>query len=129
MKRVFVLAAATLMLTACSMREKPLMQIQDMPISVEGGEAGVSTAIKSTLRGRGWQVVDEEPGAITAQFIKPNADVGQHSVTINISYDADSYSFDYVDSENMLYDASDKTIHRNYNRWIANLQSDLARAE
>jgi hypothetical protein len=49
-----------------------------------------------------------------------------HVVTSKITYDDDSFSIDYVSSSNMRYDAEDGTIHRNYNRWVANLHSDLS---
>lgn len=111
------------------MRDKPVLQIQDAPISVAGGEAGVAEAIKTALKGREWKVVDEEPGRIKAEFSKANADVGAHVVVIDISYDTNSYSIDYVTSENMRYDAKAGTIHRNYNRWVANLEHDLSLAE
>ena len=129
MKKLIILSLAAVLVSACAIREKPVLEIQNAPLSVAGGEADVAAAIKSTLTLRGWQVIDEQPGEMTARFAKANSDVGMHSVTIDITYDADSYSIAYVDSENMMYDAPTHTIHRNYNRWVVNLQRDLSIVE
>lgn len=125
-KTVFALIAAMLFLGGCAMRQHPIMQVNNAPIHANGGEDAVAAKIKTALSNRGWQVIAEEPGKITAQFVKVNPSVGQHSVTILIPYDADSYSIDFVTSENMMYDADKHVIHRNYNRWVANLEKDLA---
>lgn len=114
---------------ACTMRQHPMLTPTDVAYNA-GSKADAEAGIKRALGNRGWVVTDEAPGAITAMFSKPNAGVpgGAHTVTIRVNYDADSYSIDYVDSTNMMYDAEDGTIHRNYNRWIANLQRDLSTA-
>jgi hypothetical protein len=119
--------AAVLLCTVggCAVREKPVMQVQAAPINFNGGEATVENRIKSALAGRGWEIVAEQPNLIRAQYAKANSEVGAHSVTIDIPYDADSYSILYVDSQNMMYDPDAGTIHRNYNRWVANLQMDI----
>lgn len=128
MKRVILLAVVALVAgNSCAIREKPVLNVADAPI-VADESGSVAVKIKDTLKARRWKVIDEEPGTIVANFSKANDDIGQHSVTIRITYDADSYSINYVDSENMLYDEVTGTIHRNYNRWIANLQRDLAGA-
>lgn len=129
MKHFIAIAATAVILAGCAMRDKPVLQIDDAPISVAGGEESVASAIKTALKGREWSVLDETPGKIRAEYRKPNADVGDHVVVVDITYDADSYSIDYVDSKNMRYDGSAGTIHRNYNRWVANLERDLSLAE
>lgn len=52
--------------------------------------------------------------------------VRDHRADITIAYDADSYSIRYRDSQNMDY--NNGKIHRNYNRWVANLNYDIQRA-
>lgn len=114
---------------ACTMRQHPVLTPTDVAYNANS-KADAEAGIKQVLGNRGWIITEEKPGAITAMLSKPNAGVpgGAHTVTILVSYTADSYSIDYVDSTNMMYDPEDGTIHRNYNRWIANLQRDLSTA-
>lgn len=129
MKKIFIAMVLTAVVSGCvSIRAKPVLDIVDMPVSIAGGEQGVAQQIKTKLNARGWKVIDEQANQIRAQFSKPNKSIGVHSVTIDVSYDADSVSIKYADSENMMYDESAHEIHRNYNRWIANLQTDLMAA-
>ena len=45
----------------------------------------------------------------------------KHIAQITIPYSKSNYSLMYKTSENLNYNAEDKTIHKNYNGWIQNL--------
>lgn len=123
MKRaLIVLLVALGTLTACA-RQQPINNVDDAAIArYDGAEMSIEDvghAIAIAGSRLGWQMKRIEPGEI-----KGTLNVREHRAVIDISYDTDSYSIDYVDSENLLYTAPDK-IHRNYNRWIANLQQEI----
>ena len=81
----------------------------------------VEMAIKKGSSKRGWLVKKHKMGLITAR----NNIRGKHLVIVNISYNKNGYKIDYKDSQNMKYNPSNNTIHKNYNKWIANLERDI----
>jgi hypothetical protein len=78
----------------------------------------VETAIMTAARKRGWVPGVVEPGLIEATLV-----VRSHRAVINIHYTRDSYDIAYQDSENLNYKRG--KIHRNYNRWVANLDKSI----
>ena len=55
--------------------------------------------------------------------IKGRLQARNHSADIRIPYSATSYSINYESSLNLK--ASDGKIHKNYNRWVHNLDKDI----
>jgi hypothetical protein len=76
----------------------PLLNITDSPIGLSVQQQNVAAIIENALEVRGWQVVARRPGAFDASIL-----VRTHRAGITISYDADSYSIVYRDSENLNY--------------------------
>lgn len=71
---------------------------------------------------RGWQVEKESKDKLIAKIR-----VRSHYVAVNIILHKDSYDITYNDSDNMKYNAGKGTIHKKYNGWVANLNSDIQR--
>lgn len=129
MKKIFAsLMIAGLALSGCeNIREKPVLNVTDSPFGAQTDQTDVEASILAALKLRRWDILDQQPGVITARHSKPNEKEGfVHSATIKVTYDANSFSIDYVDSENLMYREKSNTIHRNYNRWVSNLERDLA---
>jgi hypothetical protein len=105
-------------LAACTTHD--VLNIDNAPIGVNGQSQDVGAVIETALRERGWQVAARRPGAVDA-FIA----VRQHRADITVSYTQTSYSIAYRGSEGLDYRGG--KIHRNYNRWIANLNTDIQR--
>lgn len=118
MRKFLVAVVLTAVLASCTTTK--ILNVKDAPIAVTTG-SNVEAAIEAGLQKRGWQVVARRPGEIDARLL-----VRMHRADINIAYDADSYSITYRDSENL--DHRGDRIHRNYNRWIANLNTDIQAA-
>jgi hypothetical protein len=55
--------------------------------------------------------------------IKGRLQSRDHSVDVRIPYTATSYSINYESSMNLK--AADGKIHKNYNRWVNNLDHDI----
>lgn len=110
---VMILGAA---LGACT--TVPIEPITDVPIHTNARSRDVGQVIESALNMRGWQISARRPDAIDAFLAVRN-----HRADITVSYDADSYSIVYRDSEGLDY--RNGKIHRNYNRWVAYLNQDI----
>lgn len=82
----------------------------------------VNKAIKKALIGRSWEITDQRNGEINAVLR-----VRSHKAVIRISYDREGMKIWYVNSSNLLYREKRgiRYIHRNYYRWIRNVQADI----
>jgi len=65
-------------------------------------------------------MVEIGPGHLEAQIL-----VRSHEAKVDIFYDEAMYSIIYKDSVNLKYDNG--LIHKNYNKWIRNLDIDIQR--
>jgi hypothetical protein len=63
-----------------------------------------------------WRLMSDEAGELRARFQKSNI-----TCDIRIVYDSKGYYIEYVDSVGLDANLDKKKIHRNYPRWIANL--------
>ncbi|MDM8040249.1 hypothetical protein QUS28_10630 [Klebsiella quasipneumoniae] len=87
-------------------------------VSAGHTEAQVKDAIIKAGAQRQWIMSDAGPGVIKGKL--QNRD---HVADIKINYSATSYSIVYVSSINLM--AANGKIHRNYNRWVHNLDKDI----
>ena len=105
-----------------------LMNINDRPVPVRIDGSGhtaeeVRAAIISACSNRGW--IPQMTG--DSQINCSISLRGKHQAEIEIPYSASSYSIIHLSSQGLNYNPSRQTIHRNFNRWIANLALDIQR--
>ena len=117
---------ATLLLGVAACTSKPVMNIENRtPVVTVRSEDDMRRAILAALQSRQWTVERADRGNIMAFIQRRN-----HQAEITIPYSASSYSIRYRDSQNLGY--KNGKIHRNYNKWIHNLdrsiQQELNRA-
>ena len=67
-------------------------------------------AIKTAGSKIGWEMDTIRPG-----LIRGTLNVRKHLAVVDISYDGDRFSIDYVESENLAYDVEKNLIHKSYN--------------
>lgn len=103
-------------LAGCA-RTAPVEQIQTA-VSAGHTEDQVKQAILRAGVQRQWIMSQTAPGAIAAR-----QQARDHVVEVRINYSASGYSIHYVSSSNMM--ASGGKIHKNYNRWVHNLDKDI----
>ncbi|MDN3614374.1 MAG: hypothetical protein ACPG5L_09200 [Vibrio gallaecicus] len=108
-----------LILAGCG-RVQPVMNVEDTPVALNLQSKQVKSAIYDSAIDRGWLVSEIKPGLLRAELY-----VRSHHAVIEIPYSDKFYSILYVESENLKY--ADGNIHRNYNRWINNLNVDIKR--
>jgi len=115
-------ALVCLLVISTSANAKPplILNIENSPVNStqELTVDDVERAIIEGARVRGWQPRVLEPGHIEAVLY-----IRSHVATVDIYFGATSYSIFYKDSVNLDY--KNGRIHRNYNKWVQNLNSDI----
>lgn len=102
---------------------KAVLDIYDEPIYGGGKSLSLSQVkerIIAAARDRDWSPDARGRGKIVATH-----HIRSHMAQVVITYDTKKYSIEYSDSQNLNYNG--KTIHRNYNRWVANLRDTINR--
>ena len=93
--------------------------IPSAELSIDDLQKIVQTAVIN----RGWI-----PKITNKKTVNCTLDVrGKHKVVVDILLDPKKITIRYVSSENMKYDPVKKTIHRNYNNWVKNIQTDITK--
>lgn len=87
-------------------------------VSTGHTEADVRNAILKAGAERQWAMNDAGKGVITARQQSRG-----HMAEVRINYSANSYSITYASSSNL--EAANGKIHKNYNRWVNNLNKDI----
>ncbi len=109
----------TLVLVGCG-RVQPVLNVEDTPVGVELTQEQVKDVIKRAATERGWIVTEKSANELSAKIL-----VRSHSAEVSIPYNEKFYSIIYVTSSNLK--ATEGKIHRNYNRWVNNLNVDIQR--
>lgn len=124
MKHMLVLMLFAAAVPALAARTQPAYEPE---IYVDGNHSTkeIAKVIKKALVARTWAVKGEEKGVIHSQIW-----VRSHSAKIKITYDKKKIKIHFVSSDNLKESRKGDTvfIHRNYNRWIKNLENDINRA-
>ncbi|ASV36271.1 hypothetical protein CI807_08800 [Pseudomonas sp. NS1(2017)] len=116
--RVTLITLALLVTAGCT--SKPILNTQhDLPADAQVSEEKMKTVIVNALQKREWTVQRLSPQLVQAEINVRN----QYYAAIDIRYTRNSYAITYRDSRDLGY--KDGKIHRNYNRWVNNLDSDI----
>ena len=108
------------LLTTAGCTSKPVLNTQhDLPATAQVSEEKMKTVIVNALQKREWTVQRLSPQLVQAEITVRN----QYYAAIDIRYTRNSYAITYRDSRELGY--KDGKIHRNYNRWVNNLDSDI----
>ncbi|HFK7270031.1 TPA: lipoprotein [Enterobacter asburiae] len=119
MKKIVKWCAAAVFvgaLAGCA-RTAPIAQVHSI-VSTGHTADQVKTAILKAGQKRDWIMTETGTG-----MIKGRLQSRDHSVQVSIPYTATSYSINYENSLNLK--AADGKIHKNYNRWVNNLDHDI----
>ncbi|EIU7558797.1 hypothetical protein MNY66_17870 (plasmid) [Moellerella wisconsensis] len=117
-KSAVVAVSLALILTGCT--RTAAINTPTTTITANVSADKVKEAILLAGKERKWIMTQVKPGVIDARYVPRG-----HSVSVRINYTATSYTINYVSSNNMK--AGDGKIHKNYNRWINNLDVDIQR--
>ena len=115
--KVVIPSVLAILLIACA--GHPIHNVDNAPINVSNANYDLSDVTKAIQRagaGLGWQMKEETPGHIVGTLY-----LRSHVAVVDVTYTLDEYSISYRESQNLNYDPTNNTIHKNYNGWIQNL--------
>jgi len=117
------IAAFALIVSGCT--SNPIMNIESrlIPDRLDGSAQTQDSIKKSIIAGcieRNWTCQQVAPGKILATI-----NVRKHHAEADIIYNINNYSITYKDSNMLDYSEKYYTIHRNYNRWVRNLNDAI----
>jgi hypothetical protein len=105
-------------------RDAPIQNPANIPVSWNAdGEPTMERIQRAIIAGcipRAWKCQATKPSEIRAVL-----HLRQHMAEALIAFDTEKFSITYVNSAELRYDATEKTIHRKYNQWVANLITDI----
>jgi hypothetical protein len=116
-----VIIALSIFLIAC-VQNPPIHNVEKQAI-VAGEDLSMGQVETAIIRGgayRDWSMRVVESG-----HIEGTLNLRSHEAIVDILYTTEDYSIVYKDSRDLGYE--DGKIHRNYNKWIVNLNSDIQR--
>jgi len=116
---ISVCLLSVVLLSSCtSFKLKPVLNYKNQALP---GNMSMKQAKRCIITGatvKGWSTKVIKTGLIQAWIT-----VRSHYVSVYIPYSRYSYSILYHSSHNMLY--KNGMIHRNYNRWVVNLNRNI----
>ncbi len=123
--RLFSLAAimAVALSAQAGGKGQPLSSYENVSLMTKSKNAAEAAIILGATR-RDWTAEVVSPELVRCKINVRN----KHKVVVDVPHTEKSFSIRYVSSENMNYDEGSKTIHRNYNRWVANLAKAIQEA-
>ena len=114
---ILVLLAAAISVSACGGRH--ILSYNDVPINIENSsENKIKKAILLAGARRGWNMKSKKDGLIIATYRR-----GKIMAKLKVNYSKESYSINYLDSENLKYNG--ETIHRRYNGYVKRLKKTI----
>lgn len=120
-KTGIALSLCTFLLIGCG-TSAPVMSINQTVATQQAGDSmRTQIAIYEALQGRGWQLQSDDGQKIMARYNKQD----RHVAVIQIDYSAYQYSIKHVSSQGLGYNVKRNSIHRNFNRWVKNLEMDI----
>jgi len=122
-KRSIIMLFATALALWGSASAHAVVEIQDIegsPLPEGLSDEQIQKVMVSAGMTRGWVVKAVGPGHMEGTLL-----IRTHMAKVDIVYDAAGYSIRYKDSENLAY--KNGKIHRNYNKWVQNLDMDIQR--
>lgn len=128
-----ILFICALVLCCIGCNKQGVTNVHNM-VHGEQSMAGVEACIVTGAHKAGWQIEKLHGGVFKATYlVKDNQNYDQEGAIANIHYSRDSYYVEYKSSVMMDYNETRNTIHKDYNKWVRQLdtaiQKELAEAE
>ncbi|HEX3696875.1 MAG TPA: hypothetical protein VH374_15960 [Polyangia bacterium] len=114
---------ATLIVVGCGANMSPVLAPAHVPVVAPppgvDGTARVHEAIVRALVSRGWQVVQDAPGVVTARVERE-----KYFAVVDIPYTAAEYSIIHKESA-PAFKFDGQHIHKHYNTWVSRLEAAI----
>ncbi|WP_373019561.1 hypothetical protein [Thiomicrorhabdus sp.] len=120
-KSAFFATLITFILTLSGCTAQPVheYEAQPVPTNIKSAEQ-VKQAIRQAGLGLGWMISDNGDNQL-----KGTLNLRKHQAVISIPYSATEYSLLYKSSVALDYNPEERTIHRNFNGWMQNLNNRI----
>ena len=122
--RALVVAALATAIGVMACRAVPIRNVYQTQITPPESmsDAALLDSFRRAGAETGWVIRPVAPGELEGRLTVH----GRHLAVVTIVYDRTQFSIQYKNSENLLYDGVH--IHRNYNRWVQNLEKNIREA-
>ena len=126
MSRSLFLAIALLLASAPSGAASPIKNMIDVPVPIraDGGRYSIEEVRTAIIQGSQTPLWTAEVAGDTIIRAKLNVK-NKHFAVVEIPYSESAYSIIYVSSDNLDYNPTRQTIHRNYSKWILRLTTSI----
>lgn len=126
MRRLLFLAVMLLIWSAPLVAASPVKNMIDVPVPIraDGGRFSleeIRTAIIQGTQTRLWTPQGAGDGVIRAKLNVKN----KHFAVVEIPFSETAYSIIYISSDNLDYNPTRQTIHRNYAKWVLQLSASI----
>ena len=120
-KSIIIALLVPMLVIFSGCRSENIRNVESQPL-ISSSESvkldNVTKAIQRAGASLGWAMRVMKPG-----HIEGTLNLRKHMAKVDIMYDAKNYSIKYKDSAELGYDGTQ--IHKNYNSWISNLNSNI----
>ena len=120
MSRFWMLVVAVVALAGCT--QAPIRNVPDAAVVTGTGKAATPQEVRAAIvragSNLGWAMTPTDPGLVNGRPA-----LRGHVAVVEVRYTAQNYSIACKESSNLDY--KDGQIHKNYNRWIENLNRDI----
>jgi len=113
-----VLSLLALLFVGCGINK--VYNVETKNFSTKPQNQTVYNAIIQSGKFLGWSMKQTNENTIIGKLV-----IRDHVAKVSISFDKDSYSIKLLEAENLNYDSSKNTIHKNYNGWVKNLENQI----
>jgi hypothetical protein len=103
---------------------EPLRDPVTVELTTKASAAQVRKAVKLAVLNRRWEISNEKGNSFDATYTRESKRASL-TAKINVTHSANKVTIKYVSSDGMSYNASNRSINRNYNAWVGNLEKDI----
>lgn len=116
---LFVAVAAALMAASSAVSANPMIQLPPQQIVTNVTMDQLQKCVTASAISTNWTILENQPGSLLIRYSRNP----KWWVNVKVTYSEKEYRIAYVDSNGLNYRIKDGVpdIHRNYNRWIKNL--------
>ena len=125
--RSFITLVCTLVLVPMPLlAASPIKNMIDVPVPIrpDGSRYTLEEVKAGIIRGSQTRLWSVETAADTVIRAKLNVK-NKHFAVVEIPFSESAYSIIYVASENLDYNPTRETIHRNYAKWVLRLSASI----
>ena len=124
-------AIGAMALTGCTIKPMVVHEPTEFMLNTSVSQESLETAIIQAALRKQWQVLEKAPGKITLTY--PRQSHPRYQVinaVVRVEYDDKTYRIVHVSEQGLEMGAcvgepETQCIHRNYNRWITNLDLQI----